>query len=227
MLIDQRLVMTVIGYGFGTTIVSLILKQRFVRKHEMQKDQSAREFRNHQRRVDVLDKLLPKLFEVQRLFQQMTGCIGGTDAAREKYRLLFIKLASEAEEQLVNVRLWISPDIIGLCEKFFNRAGVGYSKFDCTIHILLGTEGELRKECWDSAMKIAFEELPKLLQDIESSARKTVHGGSDQDPPNPRSRVLPRIPAIVSDALNRGRGTLLHLWRYTWQGQVWRGEFHQ
>jgi hypothetical protein len=226
MLIDQQLVMTVIGYGFGTTIVSLILNQRFVRKHEMQKNQNARETCNHEREVDMLDKLLRELSEVQRLFQQMTG-IRVTDAAREKYRLLFLKVASEAEEQLTKGHLWISPEIIGLCEKFFNRAGVGYSKFDCAIHIPLGTEGELRKECWDSAMKIAFEELPKLLQDIESSARKTVHGGSDQAPPNPRSCVLPCIPAIVSDALNRGRGTLLHLWRYTWQGQVWRGLLHR
>ncbi len=226
MLIDQQLAMTVIGSGFGT-IGSLILNQRFIHKREMQKDQSAREFRNHQRRVDVLDKLLPKLSEVQRLIQQMTGCIGVTDAAREKYRLLFLKIATEAEEQLTKGHLWILSEIRCQCEEFLNRCRVGYSKFDCAICIPLGTEGELRKECWDSAMKIAFEELPKLLQDIESSARKTVHGGSDQAPPNPRSRVLPCIPAIVSDALSRGRGTLLHLRRYTWQGQVWRGLLHR
>jgi hypothetical protein len=110
----------------------------------------------------------------------MTNGIGVTPEAREKYRLLFLKVASEAEEQLANGHLWITPEIIGLCEKFFNRGGVGYSKFDCAFRIPLGTEGELRKECWDSAMKIAFEELPKLLQDIESSARKAVHGGSVQ-----------------------------------------------
>lgn len=224
MMIGQQFAIDLIGAVFGTRIGSLILNQRFIHKHEMQKDQSAREFRNHEREVDILDKLLPKLSEVQCFFQRMTACIGVMPEDRERYRSRSSEAASKAYEQFTNGHLWISPEIIDLCNRFFIRCRVGLWKFDCANHIPLGSEGALSKQYWEDAEGIAIEDLPELLQDIEASARKVVHGGAAQAQHNLRSCVRACIPAIAYDAFNRGRGMLLRLWRYIWQ--IWRRVLH-
>jgi hypothetical protein len=74
-------------------------------------------------------------------------------------------------------RLLIPMDLADRCEAFFKKLFEGQSQFDLALDP--GVENSLQREAtWGSAVRIAFDEVPALLKDIESEARLVVHGGS-------------------------------------------------
>lgn len=77
-----------------------------------------------------------------------------------------------AYEEFLNGRLFIPLALVQLCEEFFKAASQGQSDFAWARQP--GFNVATRSEFWDGAGKVAYEKLPKLLQQIDDAARTEI-----------------------------------------------------
>lgn len=129
----------------------------------------------HERQLDILGRLYRHLQEAQALFQ------GATRAGRfegeikpEEYMPLVVKAMDSARDELVQGRLLIPPALVQQCDAFFKAVFEGRLDFSFANNPVVDpTE---RAKYWNSAAKVAYQELPKVLQQIDEAARILIHG---------------------------------------------------
>ncbi len=140
--------------------------------------------RVHERQLEILSKLYRHLYDVQGYLQRMTasGRMGGVTAegeqvneiSPEKYAPMVGKALDSAHEELLNGRLFVPPALVQQCELFFGAVFEGQQNF--TFAHLPMIDGAKQSEFWTAAATVAHQQVPKILQQIEGSARGLVHG---------------------------------------------------
>jgi len=92
----------------------------------------------------------------------------------EEYPGLFVKSLTSARDELLTGRLIITPEIIRQCDALFNKLWDGRAELAWAHHPAI-IDGNQRAKFWDRAQATAYKEIPKLLQQIEASARAVIH----------------------------------------------------
>jgi hypothetical protein len=95
------------------------------------------------------------------------------EVSYQEYGRLCDLSAKSAYKILTEGRLLISASITVQCEHFFSllrHAMVNYSNARAPDIV----DGHQRATSWDRASKIAYEELPKILEQIETAARQMI-----------------------------------------------------
>ncbi|MGD0291317.1 MAG: hypothetical protein ABSC63_16915 [Candidatus Binataceae bacterium] len=130
--------------------------------------------RVYERQLDILGKLYRLFFEAQVLFQRMTatGRLAG-EKTPEEYQPLVTAAMKAAYEGFLDGRLFIPLSLVQLCEDFFTAASQGELKF--AIFSLYPIAGRERADLWDAAAKIAHQQLPNILRQIDDTARGIIH----------------------------------------------------
>ena len=165
----------IIGSGLGTTSVGLLFKRQFDRKLEIQKAFLTRASRVHERTVDTLTKLYRHFHEAQALLQLMAATARFEGEKPEEYPRLFSEAIASARDELSQGRLLMPPDLVRECDRFFTVLFAGCSHLAFANHPMI-FDGLQRAKYWDSAKQTAYEEVPKLLEQIERTARVVIHG---------------------------------------------------
>jgi hypothetical protein len=168
------LLTTVLGSGLGTSLIALFFKRRFDRELESQKAILFRASRIHERQVDTLSNLYRYFSEVQAFLQLMASSARFAGEDLEQYPALFQQALKSANEQLLLGRLLIPQELARQCDELLKRCFEGRTEL-AYASIPETTLADQRVQLWDNAKAIAYKEIPKLLDDIEKSARLLIH----------------------------------------------------
>jgi hypothetical protein len=134
-----------------------------------------RSSRVHERQLDILGKLFRQLSDIQSLFQNMTRTGRMTaEITPEEYYPKVMEALKAAYEEFLNGRLFIPSALVQQCEGFFSAVFEGQRDFSLA-HIPQLDPGK-RAEFWTSAAKVAHQQVPKILEQIEEAARAVIHG---------------------------------------------------
>ncbi len=130
----------------------------------------------HERQVETLTKLYSHFYEALGYLQRMaaTGRFEGEVSVEEYGRLCAVAIVL-ARDELSQNRLLIPPELAHQCDGFFRTLFEGQSHLAFAQHPMV-VDGLQRAEFWDKAKKTAYEEVPKLLEQIEKAARSVIHG---------------------------------------------------
>jgi len=132
--------------------------------------------RVHERQLDILSTLNRHFLEAQWCFQGMTArarFIG--EVSREEYERKVIEAMEAARNALLQGRLFIPKDLVDRCETVFRVAFEGRLDFSLA-HDPMIIDPAKRAELWQAAATAANQEMPKILQEIDSAARSVMHG---------------------------------------------------
>jgi hypothetical protein len=136
----------------------------------------ARASRVHESTVDTLAKLYRHFYEAQGYFQRMASSARFEgEVSQDEYHRLLAKAIESARNELSKGRLLIPPELAQQCDGFFNILFAGRTDLAFAQHPVIA-DGLQHAKFWDSAQKNAYEEVPKLLQQIERAARSVIHG---------------------------------------------------
>jgi len=137
----------------------------------------ARASRVHERELDILGKLYRHLHDAQGLFQSMTrgGRFAG-EISPEQYAPKVNEAMRAAYEEFLNGRLFIPLALVQLCEDFFKAALQGQLDFAWSLQASVNPVK--RSEFWDATGAVAYEKLPKILQQIDDAARSEIGAGN-------------------------------------------------
>lgn len=94
------------------------------------------------------------------------------EASPEAYAPEVNEALKSAYEEFSNGRLFIPLALVQLCEGFFKAALQGQSDFAWSLHPSVNPAKQT--EFWDAAAKVAYEKLPKILQQIDDAARAEI-----------------------------------------------------
>lgn len=131
--------------------------------------------RVHERQLDILQKLYRRLRVAQDLFQRMTATVRmANEKSPEEFEPLVVQAMADADEELLNGRLFIPPALVQQCEAFFDAVFKGQRDF--ALAHLLAIDPVRRAEFWSAAAAIARQQVPKILQQIDDAARAVIHG---------------------------------------------------
>ena len=171
----EQLVAAFVGSGLGTTIVGLLFKQKIDRNLEIQKAFLDRASREHDRQVDTLAKLYEHLYKAQAFLELMSATARFEGERHEQYPGLFLDSLTSARDELLAGRLLIAPEVVRQCDALLKklwsgRAELAYARDPMIVDV------NQRAQFWDAARKTAYEDIPRLLQEIETSARAVIHG---------------------------------------------------
>jgi hypothetical protein len=132
--------------------------------------------RVHERQVDTLVKLYRHFFDAQGYLQRMASPARFEgERSVDEYRPLFAETMASARDTLTGGRLLIPPDLTEQCDRFFNSLFQGQAHLTFALHPMI-VDGLQRAEFWKKAQQTAYEEVPKILQQIERAARDVIHG---------------------------------------------------
>jgi hypothetical protein len=131
--------------------------------------------RVHERQLDILAKLFRYLSDAQSLFQNMTrtGRMAG-EITPEEYAPKVSEAMKAAYEEFLNGRLFIPSSLVQECDAFFSAVFEGQRDF--SLANLPQIDPTKRAEFWTSAAKVAHQQVPKILTEIEGAARAVIHG---------------------------------------------------
>jgi hypothetical protein len=131
--------------------------------------------RIHDRQVEVLTSVYRHLWEAHAYLQLMSASfrLAGEDSA--SYPAKFAESVVKARDEFFASRLLLPSDLAAQCDAFFRRLFEGQMQLGFAQNLAL-TDGTQRAEFWDRARKIAYEDVPKLLESIEAGARNVIHG---------------------------------------------------
>ncbi len=132
--------------------------------------------RVHERQIEPLTRLYRHFLEAQGYLQRMaaTGRFSGEVSVEEYGRLCATAIAS-AHDELLQSRLLIPPDLARQCDAFFRTLFEGQSNLAYAQHPMV-VNALQRAEFWDRAKNTAYNDIPKLLEQIEKAARTVIHG---------------------------------------------------
>ena len=179
-----QLAITVVGSGFGTTVVGFIFKQKLDRELEIQKAFLARASHVHERQIDALIKLYGDLYKAQGFFKRLAaGSRFADEMPDDEYRRLLHDAITSANDKVVECRLLIPPELAQQCDEFFKILFGGQIDLNFA-HQEVIVDGHQRAKFSDSARNTAFKKIPNLLEQIEKVARSLIH----DEPGAPPSR---------------------------------------
>jgi hypothetical protein len=134
-----------------------------------------RSSRVHERQLDILQNLYRSLYEAQGFFQRMTSSGRFKDEiSSEAYGEKVAAAMQSALNELMQGRLLIPSPLAQQCDSFFNAILKGRLTFSFANEPIL--DPTKRAESWMAAARIAHEEVPKILAQIEQAARAVIHG---------------------------------------------------
>lgn len=167
--------LTLIGSGFGTTIVAVLLKRRFDERLELLKAVLERGSRIHERQIEALMTIHSNLegasFYLQRVAS--AGRFKGEDESQLLERA-GKELASASAEYSAK-RLLFSDTLTSKIDEFF--ASVLSAKVRIDLAMDPATQnGTARAEFWDKAREAVYRQLPAILEAIRIEARSVIHG---------------------------------------------------
>jgi hypothetical protein len=127
----------------------------------------------HERQVDILTKLVPNLHKVVDYLQGMSR-FGRFEheISSEEYSSACSVAATSAHATLEEGQLFLPPEFIELCEKFFASVVKAQGYFACAQYP--GVIGSQRAAAWHAAGHIAYNEAPLILQRIKVAARSLI-----------------------------------------------------
>jgi hypothetical protein len=136
-----------------------------------------RTLRVHEHQIDVLTKLHKHFYDALGFFQRMTATgVTVNDKAPQEYLGLICKTMASAYAELSTGRLFITSELSQQCDAFFNKMYDGQSQLDIFYNpMMMASGGEQRAKFWANAQAIAYEDIPKLLNEIAESARAVIH----------------------------------------------------
>jgi hypothetical protein len=131
--------------------------------------------RVHERQLDILTKLYRHFYDVQGYMQRMTsaGRIEG-ERSPEQYAALVNKAMESAHEELLLGRLLIPLELAEQCDSFFTAAFKARWDFDFAHLPML--DPKQSADFWTAAAQVAHQQIPKILRQIERTARAVIHG---------------------------------------------------
>jgi len=97
----------------------------------------------------------------------------------EEYARLLGVAMGDAREEFLNGRLLIPSALVQQCEGFFSTVLEGRTSFAWAHHP--DVDPIKRAEYWAAAAKVAHQEVPKILRQIDEAARDVIHG-KEQSP---------------------------------------------
>lgn len=131
--------------------------------------------RVHERQVDPLTSLGHDFRKAMECLQSMTRRFKfENEITIEEYSSLCEGAITSARKTFSNARLLFPLALAEQCEKFFNCMFKGQSYLASALHPG-PVDGHQRGGFWDKAAKIAHEELPSILAEIERTARNLIH----------------------------------------------------
>jgi|GEM_PF-1987379 hypothetical protein len=168
-------ILTLIGSGFGTTIVAVVLKRRFDERLELLKAVLGRGSRIHERQIDALMTIHSKLEGASFYLQRVASAsrLKGEDESRLLERA-GQELAS-ASAEYSQKRLLFSDTLTGRIDEFFTNALSATLRIDLAMDPMM-QDGTSRGEFWDKAREAVYRQLPAILQAIRVEARAVIHG---------------------------------------------------
>lgn len=169
------LLQTVVGSGVGASAVGLLFKQHFDHKLEIQKALLNRESQIHGRQVDTLMKLHEHLEKAKAYLQLMASRVRFDGEKPEEYPGLFINALNAARDEFVAGRLLIPLQVIAQLDDLLNKLWEGRNEL-AWANLPMSIDGNVRAQFWDRATAIAYDEIPKLLHQIEIDGRKIIYG---------------------------------------------------
>jgi hypothetical protein len=136
----------------------------------------ARASRVHERQVDTLIKLYRHLRDAQGYLQRMasSGRVEG-EISVDEYRRLWADAIASARDALSDGGLLIPLALTQQCDGFFNSLFEGQRDLAFAEHPMV-VDALQRADFRDRAQKIAVEEVPSILAQIEKAARNVIHG---------------------------------------------------
>jgi len=95
----------------------------------------------------------------------------------EEYHKLWAESLTSARDVLLEGRLLLPQELAERCDRFFD------SIFEGQMHLAIAEQPEItdarqRLEIRKKAQKIAGEEVPTILEQIDKAARNVIHGKS-------------------------------------------------
>lgn len=164
----------ILGSGVATAGVGAWFASRFNRRIEEQKAVLQRASRVHERQVDALSELYAALRQAHDYLQLATKSAIFAGENPDEYPKRFMNAVRAAYEKFVAIRLLLPIAVVTHADAFFAKAQEGHTNFGFARYNEILPEQ--RAAAWDRAKTIAYDELPKLLASLESSAREVVHG---------------------------------------------------
>lgn len=135
----------------------------------------SRASRVHERELEILGKLYRHLYIAQGLLQSMTRAGRmENEISSEEYAPKVAEAVNAAHEEFLSGRLFIPVPLVRLCEEFFNAVSEGQRDFAFSFHRMI--DPARQTEFWKSAGAIAYQQVPKILQQIDDAARSEIHG---------------------------------------------------
>jgi hypothetical protein len=127
-----------------------------------------------QQRLDQLTSLGRDFRKAMECLQSMTRRFKlANEITIEEYSSLCEAAIASARKTFSNARILLPLALAEQCEKFFNCMFKGQSYLASALQ--WPVEGHQRAGFWDTAAKIAHEELPSTLAEIERTARNLIH----------------------------------------------------
>lgn len=167
--------LTLIGSGFGTTIVAVLLDRRFDERLELLKAVLQRGSRIHERQIEALMVIHSKLdgasFYLQRVAS--AGRLKGEDESQLLQRA-GQELASASTEYSAK-RLLFSETLTSKIDEFFTSVLSAKVRIDLAMDPTI-QDGTARAEFWEKARETVYRQLPVILEAIRVEARTVIHG---------------------------------------------------
>lgn len=167
----------VVGSGIGTAIVGSLFKYGFDKKLELQRAYLSRASRVHEKQVDTLSKLHGHFTEIRAYLQLMQKSSMLEGETPEEYPKQLGAAIDAARDVLTFGRLLVPSDIGVQCDLFFEKIfesqhAFAFSRWQMVQDI------QVRLKSRDKATELSYSVIPKLLNEIERSARDIIHGES-------------------------------------------------
>jgi hypothetical protein len=135
-----------------------------------------RSARVHERQVETLLKLYRHLSDAQDFFQRLSSSVRmAGEVTDEEYQRLCREAVLNARETFSDGRLLIPTHLADLCNRFFSSLFEGQSYLGLAQHPSTAG-GQQRAAFWEKAQTAAFDNVPKILAEIEKTARSVIHG---------------------------------------------------
>lgn len=130
----------------------------------------------HELQVDTLTKLYRHFWHAQGYLKRMASTGSGEgEFSADDYRRLWAEAIASARDTLSEGRLLIPLELTHECDRFFN------SLFQGQLHLAIAenpmvVNGLQRAAFRNEAQKIALQEIPSILDQIDKAARVVIHG---------------------------------------------------
>jgi hypothetical protein len=131
---------------------------------------------NH--RIQVLNTLTQSLRDARDFLQnavRSTRFVG--DLSIEEYRDRCVSAGTSAQAVLAQGRLLIPAELVDLCDQYLGKISEALGNFHLAQDPMV-PHGPERAAFWDKASKIAHDEIPRALLQIEGIARSLIHNQS-------------------------------------------------